>query len=193
MHRIHHRRRSPAFGLIEVMMVSAIMTSLNSSQMGGFQYALDKAKETQGLSNLRQIYLLLAAQTTSGPLPNAAFYPKGDPKKDPESIMNLIEGAVPELFVSPFAPEALKKKGLTFIWNDAVNGKDMSLLPKDTWLLIDMAAFIADPGVPSPHRYLLLCADGRTMAVNNLPPDIDKVVKEARARIEAESKVKDAK
>jgi hypothetical protein len=192
MYRIRQRRRSLAFGLIEVMMVSGIMTSLNS-QTGGFQYALDKARETEGLSNLQQIYLLLVAQTTSGPLPNAAFYPKGDPKKDPNSIINLIEGAVPELFVSPFAPDPLKKKGLTFAWNDTVNGKDMSLLPKDTWLLIDMAAFIADPAVPSPHRYLLLYADGRTMAVVSLPPDIDKVVKEARARIEAEGKAKSAK
>ena len=72
--------------------------------------------------------------------------------KDPKSIINLIPGAMPELFVSPFAPDALKKKGLTFAWNDTVNGKDMSQLPKDTWLLIDMAAFIADPRVPAPHR-----------------------------------------
>ena len=187
MFRIRRRSRSLAFGLIEVMMVSAIMTTLNS-QSGGFRYALDTAKETQGRENLRQIYLLLVAQTTSEPLPDAAFYPKGDPAKDPKSIMNLVQGAVPGLFVSPFAPEALKKKGLTFAWNDAVNGKDMSQLPKDTWLLIDMAAFIADPGVPSPHRYLLLYADGRAMAVVNLPPDIDKVVRQARAKIEAEKK-----
>jgi hypothetical protein len=185
MFRIRLRRRSLAFGLIEVMMVSAIMTTLNS-QSGGFRYALDMAKETQGKENLRQIYLLLVAQTTSQPLPDAAFYPKGDPKKDPKSILNLVEGAVPELFVSPFAPEGLKKKGLTFAWNDAVNGKDMSQLPKDTWLLIDLAAFIADPSVPAPHRYLLLYADGRVLAVTNLPADIAKVVQEARAKIEAE-------
>jgi hypothetical protein len=188
MFRIRHRRRALAFGLIEVMMVSAIMTTLNSQSAGGFRYALDLAKETQGKENLRQIYLLLVEQTTSQPLPDAAFYPKGDPKKDPKSIINLIEGAVPELFVSPFAPEALKQKGLTFAWNDAVNGKDLSQLPKDTWLLIDLAAFIADPAVPVPHRYLLLYADGRTMAVTNLPADIAKVVQEARAKIEAEKK-----
>jgi hypothetical protein len=187
MFRIRRRSRSLAFGLIEVMMVSAIMTTLNS-QMGGFRFALDAAKETQGRENLRQIYLLLVAQTTSEPLPDAVFYPKGDPTKDPKSIMNLIQGAMPGLFVSPFAPDELKKKGLTFAWNDAVNGRDMSNLPKDTWLLIDLAAFIADPRVPSPHRYLLLYADGRAMAVANLPPDIDKVVQQARAKIEAEKK-----
>jgi prepilin-type N-terminal cleavage/methylation domain-containing protein len=192
MVRILQRRRSRAFGLIEVLMVSAIMSSL-SSQTGGFQYAIDKAKETQGLSNLQQIYLLLMAQTTSGPLPDAAFYPKDDPKKDPKSILNRIEGAPAELFISPFAPDALKRKGLTYAWNDTVNGKDMSTLPKDTWLLIDMAAFIADPAMPAPQKYLLLYADGRAVAVNSLPSDIQQVVKDARAKIEAESKAKSAK
>ena len=72
MFRIRNRRRALAFGLIEVMMVSAIMTTLNS-QSGGFRYALDLAKETQGKENLRQIYLLLVAQTTSGPLGRAAI------------------------------------------------------------------------------------------------------------------------
>jgi hypothetical protein len=187
MFRIRRRSRSLAFGLIEVMLVSSIMTTLNI-QSGGFRYALDVAKETQGRENLRQIYMLLLAQTAGEPLPDAVFYPKGDPVKDPKSIVNLVQGSVPGLFVSPFAPEALKQKGLTFAWNDAVNGKDMSQLPKDTWLLIDMAAFIADPGVPSPHRYLLLYADGRALAVADLPADIQKVVQEARAKIEAEKK-----
>jgi hypothetical protein len=186
MFRIRSRRRSLAFGLIEVMLVSSMMTTLNSQTAGGFRYALDLAKETQGKENLRQIYLLLVAQTTAEPLPEAAFYPKGDPRKDPKSIMNLIEGAVPGLFISPFAPEGLRQKGLTFAWNDTVNGKDLSRLPNDTWLLIDLAAFIADPGVPAPHRYLLLYADGRTMAVTSLPPDITKVVEDARAKIGAE-------
>ena len=189
MFRIVRRRRLLAFGLIEVMAVSAIMSTL-SSQTGGFRYAIDKARETEGVNNLTQIHLLLTTQNIGGSLPNAAFYPQGDPKKDPKSIVNLIQGAegMSELFVSPFAPDELKRKGLTFAWNDTVNGKDMSLLPKDTWLLIDMAAFIADPGVPSPHKFLVLYADGRALAVNSLPADIDEVVKKARAKIEAEKK-----
>lgn len=184
MFRILRRRRSQAFGLIEILFVSGIMTTMNS-HTGGFRYALDKAHEMQGLNNLQQIHLLLTTQCIGGELPNAAFYPKGDPRKDPKSILNLVEGAVPELFISPFAPEALKQKGLTFAWNDTVNGKDLSLLPKNTWLLIDLAAFIADPTVPKPHRYLVLYADGRALAVDSLPPDIVKAVQEAQGRIEA--------
>jgi hypothetical protein len=102
--------------------------------------------------------------------------------------LNLIEGAVPQLFISPFAPESLRQKGLTYAWNDTVNGKDMSLLPKDTWLLIDLAAFIADPAVAKPHRYLLLYADGRALALDTPPPDIVKAVREAQARVEAAKK-----
>jgi hypothetical protein len=194
MFRIRRRRGSWAFGLIEVMAVSGIMSSM-ASQTGGFHYAIDAANEVKGVSNLKQIYLLLEAQNIGGTLPSAEFYPKGDPKKDPKSIVNLVQGAegMSELFVSPFAPDALKKKGLTFAWNDAVNGKDMSLLPKDTWLLIDMAAFIADPNVAPPHKYLLLYADGRALAVAGLPADIDKAVKEARAKIEAEKKKESGK
>lgn len=187
MFRILRRRRLLAFGLIEVLFVSGIMTTM-SSQTGGFRYAIDKAHEIEGVNNLHQIHMLLTTQCIGGALPNAAFYPQGDPKKDPKSILNLTEGAVPQLFVSPFAPEALKQKGLTFAWNDAVNGKDISLLPKDTWLLIDLAAFIADPAVPKPHRYLVLYADGRALALNSPPEDVVKAVREAQAKVEAAKK-----
>jgi len=174
------RRRSMAFTVIEVMAVTGIMATLHSQ--GGYQYAITKANETRGIHNLKQIYMLLQMQSIGGGLPNAAFYPSGDPKKDPKSIVRLVEGATPDLFISPFAPEGLRKKGLTYAWNDTVNGKDLSLLPRDTWLLIDMAAFIADPSVPKPGRYLVLYADGRALAVKRLPPDIVKVVKEAEGR-----------
>ena len=116
-------------------------------------------------------------------LPKAAFYPKGDPKKDPKSILRLVPGAPKELFVSPFAPEGLKRKGLSFAWNDAVNGKDISLLGKKTWLLVDLAAFIADAKVPKPTRYLVLYADGTAKSVRELPPDIVEAVKKAQAQV----------
>jgi len=183
MLRFIRRRALNGFTLIEVMAVTAIMSTLNS-QSGGFRYAIEKANEVKGISNLKQIHMMLQI----GDLPKAAFYPKGDPKTDPTSIVRLIPDAPQELFVSPFAPEALKKKGLTFAWNDAVGGKDISMLPKDTWLLIDLAAFIADPKIPKPHRYLILYADGRALAVDGLPADIDKVVKEAQAKLKKEQK-----
>lgn len=174
------RWRMLGFTIIEVMAVTAIMGTLSSQ--GGYQYAITQANETKGINNLKQIYQLLLMQDMEGGMPKAVFYPAGDPKKDPSSILKLLTGADPQLFISPFAPEGLKGKGLTFAWNDAVNGKALDSLPKSTWLLVDLAAFIADPAIPKPTRYLILYADGRALSVAELPPDIVKAVAEAQAK-----------
>jgi hypothetical protein len=180
------RRKALGFTLIEVLTVTGILSGLNSQ--GDFRYALHKANEVSGLNNLRQIYLLLQTQCITEGLPSAAFYPKGDPKKDPKSIMRLLSGAPPQLFVSPFAPPALQAKGLTYAWNDTVNGKSPDAVPRTTWLLIDVTAFIADPNVPKPSKYLVLYADGRTEAVAEPPADILKAVKEAEEKKAKEGK-----
>jgi len=180
------RRRTLAFTVVEVLAVSGLIAGI--SAQGNYRYAINAANETKGIGNLKQIYTLLQTMSVTGKLPNAAFYPTDKPADDPKSIIKLIPGAVPELFVSPFAPDELKKKGLTFAWNDTVNGKDLDTLPKDTWLLIDLAAFIADPKLPKPASYLILYADGRAIAVSTLPDDIAKVVKEAQEKAEAEKK-----
>ncbi len=186
MFAFRSRRRPLGFTLVEVLAVSGLISGL--SAQGDFRYAINAANETKGLSNLKQIYTLLQMQAMTEKLPAAAFYPQGDPKKDPKSILNLIKDAPAELFVSPFAPDGLKKKGLTFAWNDAVNGKELDTLPRDTWLLIDLAAFAADPKVSKPDKYLILYADGRAVSAGTLPPDIVKAVKEAQARAESPGK-----
>jgi len=159
------------------------MSSLHSQS--NFRYAINKAREISGLNNLRQIYLLLQAHCIVSGLPKAAFYPKGDPLKDPKSIVRLIPGAPPQLFVSPFAPDALREKGLTYAWNTALNGKTLDAAPRGTWMLIDLAAFIADPSVPKPSKYLVLYADGRAVAVPQPPADIVQQVRQAQAKLKA--------
>ena len=182
MRWIRARKRLAAFTLIEVMAVTGIMSTLQSQ--GGYRYAIDAANAVKGINNLRQVYQMLMMQSMTDGLPKAAFYPEGDPLKDKKSIVRLVTGAPKELFISPFAPEALKKKGLTFAWNDTANGKSLDLLPKDTWLMIDLAAFIADPDMRKPERYLVLYADGRAKAIKDLPPDILKAVEAVRKKIE---------
>ncbi len=174
------RRRILGVTLVEILTVTSILSGLNSQS--NFRYAINKANELKGINNLRQIHLLLQAQCIAGGYPNAAFYPQGDPRKDPKSILRLVQGAPPQLFVSPFAPDALQEKGLTFAWNDSVNGKSPDQVPGTTWLLIDIAAFIADPSIPKPGSYLVLYADGRAEAVSEPPADIVKQVKEAEAK-----------
>lgn len=175
------RRSLVAFALIEVMAVSGIMSTMASQSGGGYRYAIDAAKKTQGVNNLKQIYMMIQAECVGGGLPSAAFYPKGDPMKDPSSIAVILKGPR-EIWTSPFAPEAFKAKGLTYVWNDSVNGKDIGNVPKETWLLIDMAAFITDPQMSKPPKYLILYADGRADAVSEVPYDIKKVVQEAEAK-----------
>jgi hypothetical protein len=167
------------FTLIEVLAVTGIMSGLHSQ--GNYHYAINKANEIKGLHNLKQIHMLLQMQSMTGGLPNAAFYPKGDPKKDRRSIIKLIPGAPAQLFVSPFAPSALQAKGLTYAWNDKVNGKSLDQV-RHTWLLVDLAAFIADPSLPKPSKYLILYANGKAQAVADLPPDIVKAVGKAQEK-----------
>ncbi len=175
------RRKAVGVTLVEILPVTSILSGLNSQS--NFRYALHKANEVSGLNNLRQLYLLLQTQCIAGALPSAAFYPQGDPRKDPKSIVRLIPGAPPQLFVSPFAPDALREKGLTYAWNTAVNGKTLDVVTGGTWLLIDVTAFIADPRIPKPGKYLVLYADGRAEAVSEPPADIVKQVQEAEAKL----------
>lgn len=168
------------FTLIEVLAVTALIAGLAAG--GNYQFAINRANEIRGIANLKQVYALLQVQSAGGSLPAAAFYPAANAAQDPKSIVKLLSGASSELFVSPFAPEALKRKGLTFAWNDSVNGKDLGSLPADTWLLIDVAAFIANPDTPKPTKYLVLYADGRALSVSSLPADIVQVVQEAQAK-----------
>ncbi len=191
MFRLRSRRKRLAFTLVEVLAATTIMAGLHSQ--GNYTYGINRANELKGVHNLKQIHMLLRMQCMTAKLPNAAFYPKGDPKKDPKSIIRLIPGAPQQLFVSPFAPSGLKKKGLTFAWNDAVNGKELERLPRNTWLLVDLAAFITDPNLPKPKSFLILYADGRADAVETLPPDILKAVKKAQEQGKAEVKESEAK
>ncbi|MFC1806421.1 Tfp pilus assembly protein FimT/FimU [Planctomycetota bacterium] len=174
------RRTRGGFTLVEVLAVTGIMAGLHSG--GNYRYGISKANEIRGLQQLRQLYMLIQMQAMTSGFPKAAFYPKGDPLKDPTSIVRLVPGAPKELFLSPFAPEPLRQKGLTYAWNDTISGRPAGSLPGNTWMLIDLAAFIADPNVPRPRKFFVLYANGKVDAVTHPPPDIIKAVKAARAK-----------
>lgn len=180
MLRARSRRKPLGVTLVEVLVVGGIMSGLQSG--GHWRYAISKANEIRGMSNLKQIHQLLMIQSMAGGLPKAALYPKGDPKTDPTSILRLIPGAVPKLFTSPFAPEPLRKKVLTYAWNSDLNGKSLDAVKGDTWMLIDMAAFITDPKVPKPSKYLVLYANGSVKSVSQPPADILQAVAEAQKK-----------
>jgi len=188
---IRRQRRRAGFTLVEVMAVTGIMAGLHGQ--GNYQYAISKANEVRGLQQLRQLYMLIQMQALTGTFPKAAFYPKDDPLKDPTSIVRLVPSAPKELFLPPFAPEALRQKGLTYAWNDSLSGKPADSAPGNTWMLIDLAAFIADPSVPRPHKYLVLYANGKVEAVTTPPPDIINAVKAAHAKLKKDKPASDTK
>ena len=169
------RRRG--FGLIEVMTVTAIVSSL---QTNSYQGVRDRAVAIKCQHNLKQIALVLM---TSGALPNAAFYPKGDPKSDPQSLRVLLKQIPGEMLVCPSMPAALKEKGLTFLWNDQLNGK--SLLAARTWVLIEMSCLAEKPVAPHSGNFHILYTDGSVKSVSQPPKEIREMLSEARAKLKA--------
>jgi len=157
------------FTLIEVM---AAMTIAASVSTGGYPRVMDRAKALQCQNNLRQMGLVLK---TMGTMPNAAFYPSGDPKSDPKSLLFIGKkaGLSESMFLCPTAPDEFSKKGLTFLWNDAVNGKDAFSVPRE-WLMIEMNALSAKPTPPHSGKYHVLYGDGSVKAVKSIPKEIEK-------------------
>jgi len=164
--------------LAEVMVVVGIVSGLSSTtDFRGAQLQANSVACTQQLRAVATALQMFA--NAEGKLPDAAFYPKGDPKTDPKSIVVLLKGYVdPKGFICPSAPESLKQKGLTFVWNQAASGKDPAALDPKTWLMIEINAVSAK--FPPPHlgKYHVLCADFNVREVDKVPEDLAKLVKD---------------
>lgn len=179
------RRRTRAQGLAEVAVVCSIMTTLASGGAGAAWGVRSKAHETEMRVYMKQMYT--AIQMFCGDhddkLPRADFYP--DTRRDANactksrrSIVVQLGGYVGDnrIFVASEAPEKFKKAGLTYVWNTAVNGKQLDQLPPKTWLLMDMnaAAYAIPDLVPrSKNGYLVLWSDGSVKFEVN-PPQVVK-------------------
>jgi len=145
------RWKKKAFTVVELLVVTTIITGAGT---GAFSYkdAMDKAKQTACMHNLKQVaFGLQMYELEHGRLPDAKFFPK-KPLKDKRSILKFLKGYEKSL-ICPTMPDKIKKKGLTFIWNDEVSGMPLDRI-KDkakTWLLVEMTA--ATPkAAPPPHR-----------------------------------------
>lgn len=162
----HRRRAALAFTLVEVTMVAGIVGGAQGSYTG----ALDRAKRTVCQHNLKQIYQgLLQIDLFEGRLPKISFYSK-DPKKDPHSLLRVLGPSYAGVLVCPTMPEDLKRRGLTYIFNDQLCGKSLSMVrdPGHTWLVMEMTAVVRDKkdprrlAGPQPHSggVNVLYADG---------------------------------
>ena len=191
MGRIFRSQRG--FTLIELLTVAAILGTAGEASV--YLQAQKRARAVECINNLRQINFYLAYYVIDeGKLPDATFYPE-NPEKDSDSILVILrkkyKGVNKRLFLCSSAPEKLKKKGLTYLWNDACSGKQPERI-KDrgkTWLMIEIHALgkvrLEDlekkdrkkvpekmlRRIPAPHRgkYTILYADGHIAHVKEVP------------------------
>lgn len=158
-------------------------------------------------ANLTQIgkALDLYVKDNGGKFPAMPMYPLKDPNKDyppsrlkllgvdsPPNLLKILRSRIrdDETFVCPSAPDALQQWDLTYVWNEALNGRPRaSLTPAElsaTWIVADIEALYAalprgnlavyqmtPDMVPAPHvrGYNILYADGR-VKWSSVPPRI---------------------
>ncbi len=150
-------RRKKGFTLIELMAVSALVSAVSTT---AYQ-AIKKGKEVQCLNNLKQIYLAVNMFVQDqGTAPPAKFFP--DSATDVRGLPGILRsyGVTREIFFCPCLPAELNTRGINYIWNDTVNGRDLSSLGKSTWLMTEMTAVKED--IPAPHMagFAVLYPDG---------------------------------
>jgi len=173
---IRHRRNKKwllAFSLTELMAVSAIVTSIPAAQ-----YARVKQKATQMecVSNMTQIgKSIVMYHMSEGKYPEAIFFPK-KPFSDDRSIAKILAdsgaGIPRQMWVCPAAPGIMKKRGISFIYNDKYAGRQSLPKPGKAWLMIEVNCVSAKVPPPHPQGYNILFADGRVITTKRLPKSI---------------------
>jgi len=181
LRRFLNRRAALGFTLTELL---AVATMLGTVSSGTYMRAKEKGVETECKNNLQQIgQALVMYINENGEFPKAAFYPK-DPIKGADSIRNMITGIPEQMWVCPSLPDALKKKGLGFVYNDELGGhKDFSD-PGKKWVLIEINCVSASAPAPHPGGYNVLFADGHVITTRRLPNKITEAQQASLDKLE---------
>ena len=163
-----NRRWILGFTLIEVMAVTAIVTSM---PVGAYARVQQKAHELNCKNNLDQIgKAIVMYHMNEGTYPKAAFYPS-DPVNGADSIRRILEeagsGIPAEMWTCPSAPDALRDKGLTFVYNSDLGGRSSLAEPSRAWVLIELNCVTPKVPMPHPAGYNILFADGRLEQLNS--------------------------
>ncbi len=140
--------------MVEVLAVTGILTGLGG---GAFINVTQMAHRTACQQHLRQIGLAIQMRTMAGePLPRAWFYPPDPPHKNRErfNLANILaaDGVPRTMFICPSAPEQIQKRGICYVYNDALGGKYVDNIPNPsrTWLLMDIN--VVSDQVPPAHN-----------------------------------------
>lgn len=162
--KFKNRWASAGFTLIEMLMVGALVANI---PQGNFGQAKQRALQTTCVNNLSNIGKLIAME---GQFPKAAFYPK-DPRESKDSIRKILGGGDKQ-WVCPSMPEALARRGLTFVYNDSLAGQVDPRKPSKKWVLIEMSCVSQFTEAPHPLGYNVLFADGHVITTHRLPAQI---------------------
>jgi prepilin-type N-terminal cleavage/methylation domain-containing protein/prepilin-type processing-associated H-X9-DG protein len=169
--------RRAAFTLLEVMVVTTIITSQANNYGDVKRLAYQKSCE----NNLRQIYAALQMyEITHGNLPRAKFYPK-KPKRDSDSLVVLLGPGYEQICICPVFPGEIKDKGLTYLYNDEVGGRSIDQIrdSRNTWLVTEMNAVSDTVPMPHPGGFHILYADGRIVVTKERPAVFVEMQKKA--------------
>ncbi len=147
------RGRRAGFTAAEVLTVTAILTGLGG---GAFVNVTSQAHKTTCQQHLRQIGMAIQMRTMTGePLPRAWFYPPDPPHPNREKyhLAKVMAGEVPpQMFICPAAPQAIRQRGICYVYNDKLGGKTIDEIPNPaaTWLMMDVN--VVSPNVPPAHN-----------------------------------------
>lgn len=153
-------KNARGFTVTELLLVTSLLSSIPVSSYVG---ARNKALQIECLSNLRMIGTAVESFITdNGVYPNAKFFPE-EPLQDSRSIVNILKpyGLKGKIFVCPTSPPAFAEKGLVYLWNDELSGKNPTPVRDHftTWLMADVTAL--DERISSHSGgYNVLYADG---------------------------------
>lgn len=154
------------FVMIDILLVSSIVGIIPISV---YLVAMKSAKGAECLSNLKNIYIgLQLYESDFEKMPDAKFYPESA-TTDPRSIINILGRYVddPRVYICPSMPDELKKRSLTYIWNDSYNNNFLDTLrnKSSSWVMTDMT--IVDIKIPPPHQgsFNVLFLDGHAEGV----------------------------
>ena len=163
------------FTLTDILLVTTLLTSTST---GAYVQAKNKAYEIDCQNRLKQIGAVIQIMLMdTGVFPDAKFFPE-KPDENTKSIKVILkaQGVPGEIFVCPSVSDDLKKIGLTYIWNDELNGKSPDTLPDagKTWLMVDMNAVTEKVSPAHRDGYNVLYADGTASWSNTIKDEISK-------------------
>lgn len=151
----YRRGRRRGFTAAEVLAVTAILTGLGGGG-NAFVGCTSKAHQTACEQHLRQIGMAIQMRTMTGdPLPRAWFYPPDPPHPAREQyhLARVMSSDVPaQMFICPAAPQMIQQRGICYVYNDQLGGKQLDEIPNPagTWLMMDIN--VVSGQVPPAHN-----------------------------------------